>query len=245
MGFHFAQVVAELIEGVGMLGDTEARQKNLVNMACGPAVDLGAGVLEDFHQADHACVMNLDARDASGSLLDGVSQTLQKRKVGMHVQRFGLKGSEAVADCLKALPHIMEMLRPFFKAEIAQVVRAELVAQESGELLVLFEECVFAVGAENVMLVVDSVQDSVKLATRSFGQAYAEDLVDLLVADAPETDFAGAFEDFADREGGLEDKVATVFDLGQGVNPVQVHLCCSRRKNLGSAPGSNTPVACG
>jgi len=152
----------------------------------------------------------------------------------MHVEPFGLKGGVVVRDCLKTLPHGVEMFQAFFEAKIGHVVRAELVAQESGELLVLFEEGILKVGAENVVAVLDPIEDGVKLAAKPFGQAYAENLGDLLAGHALETDFAGAFEDFADREVLLENEVATVFNLGQGVGPAHVHLLALAAGELGA-----------
>jgi hypothetical protein len=40
---------------------------------------------------------------------------------------------------LKLFPHRVEVIQPFAEAEVAQIVRAQLVAQEAGELLVLSE----------------------------------------------------------------------------------------------------------
>ena len=48
--------------------------------------------------------------------------------------------------------------RPFLQSEVGEVVGAELVAQEGGELFVLLEEAVLPVGAEDVMAVFDSMK---------------------------------------------------------------------------------------
>ena len=59
------------------------------------------------------------------------------------------------------------MAETFLQAEIRQVVRADFIAQERGELLVLLDECVLPVRPENVMAVFDLFDDGVELALES------------------------------------------------------------------------------
>ena len=58
----------------------------------------------------------------------------------MDVEPLGLEAGEAIGDGLEPFPHGLEMIQPFLQAEVAQVVGEQFVAQEAGELLVLFEE---------------------------------------------------------------------------------------------------------
>ena len=51
------------------------------------------------------------------------------------------------------------MVEAFLQAEVAQVVGAEFIAQETGELFVLFEEGVLPVRPEDVMAVFDLVDN--------------------------------------------------------------------------------------
>ena len=66
----------------------------------------------------------------------------------MDVEPLGLAIGETIGDGLESLAHGIEMMEPFLQAEIAQIVGTQFVAQESGELLILFEEGVFPIGAE-------------------------------------------------------------------------------------------------
>ena len=50
------------------------------------------------------------------------------------------------------------MFEAFLEPEVSEIVGAEFVAQEGGELLVLFEESIFPVGAEDMMPVLDLLQ---------------------------------------------------------------------------------------
>jgi len=68
------------------------------------------------------------------------------------------------------------MAEAFLQAEVRQVVRADFIAQERGELLVLFDESVLPVRPENVMTVFDLLQRSVQLALQLLRDAAAEDL---------------------------------------------------------------------
>ena len=82
----------------------------------------------------------------------------------MDIEALSLETSEAVSNGLKSCAHVVEMIEPFLQTEIAQVIGAKLVAEEAGELLVLFEEGVLPVGAEDVMAMLDLIDDGGELA---------------------------------------------------------------------------------
>ena len=136
----------------------------------------------------------------------------------------GLEAGEAVGDGLESLAHGVEMVESLLQAEVAQIVGAEFVAQEAGELLVLFEEGVFPVGAEDVMAMLDLVDDRCEFAAQAFVQADAEDLADPVGRQPPEADLAAALEDLVNGKVAFEDEIAAVLDLRDGVEPRQVHL---------------------
>jgi hypothetical protein len=52
----------------------------------------------------------------------------------------------------------------------------------------------------------------------------AEDLTDAVGREAPQADLAAALEDLVDGKVTLENEVATVLNLGDGVEAGQVHL---------------------
>src|SRR5438552_1659632 len=108
------------------------------------------------------------------------------------------------------------MLQTFLEPEVAEVVGAELVAQEGGELLVLFEESIFPVGAEDMMAVLDLLQCGVELAWQAAGEAGAEDFRDLLSRKAPQPQLARALEEAMDGEEAFEDELSAVLALGDG-----------------------------
>ena len=116
-----------------------------------------------------------------------------------------------------------EMVQAFLQAEVGQVVGAGLGAQISGELLVLLDEGIAIVGAKDMVAVLDLFDDRVQLALQLFGDALPEDLGDLVGRHAPHADFAAAFEDLVDGKVALEDEVAAVFDLADGIEATQVH----------------------
>ncbi len=93
------------------------------------------------------------------------------------------------------------MIESLLQAEVAQVVGAEFVAQEAGELLVLLEKRMFPVRSENMMAVLDLIDHRGQFAAQSLIQADAEDLADAVCRQPPQTDFATALEDVVDREG--------------------------------------------
>src|SRR5712691_7568008 len=113
----------------------------------------------------------------------------------MDVEALGLESGETVGDDLELFPHGVEMIESFLQAEVAQVIRAKLVAEEAGELLVLFEEGVLPVGAEDVMAMLDLIDDGGKFPSQPFIEPHAEDLADPVRRQPPQADFAASFKD--------------------------------------------------
>ena len=68
-----------------------------------------------------------------------------------------------------------------------------------------------------MMAVLDLLQRRVELALEFLGQAGAEDLGDLVSGHPPQTHLAGTLEDFVDREVPLEDEIAAILNLLDGV----------------------------
>lgn len=83
--------------------------------------------------------MDFDAGIAHRADGDGKSDSLEQGKVHVHVEALCLKASKAIGDGLKPFPHRVEMIQPLAEPKVAQIVRAQLVAQEAGELFVLSE----------------------------------------------------------------------------------------------------------
>src|SRR5437879_12827583 len=105
------------------------------------------------------------------------------------------------------------MFEAFLEPEVSEIVGAEFVAQEGGELLVLFEESIFPVGAEDMMAVLDLLQGGVELAWQSAGEAGAEDVCELLGGETPEPQLTTAHDEAGDGKVAPEGEVATVLHL--------------------------------
>src|SRR5207245_1677691 len=103
------------------------------------------------------------------------------------------------------------------EAEVVEVVRADFVAQERCEFLVLSHEGVLPVRAEDVMPVLDPFDRGEELAPEASSQPDAEDLADAVGGQAPEPHLASPLEDLVDGKVALENEIATVFDLGNGI----------------------------
>jgi len=89
--------------------------------------------------------------------------------------------------------------------------------RQGQELLILFEEAALEVGAEDVMAVLDLVDDRGQLAMHPATDPLAEDRGDLVSAEPPQADLAAALEQLVDGKVTLEDEVAAVLDLRDGV----------------------------
>ena len=224
VAFEFAQIVAELVQAVGFRGELEGGEDGLVNLFGGPAADGIAAMQQHLQQADDPGVVDFDAGIADRADGDGQGDPLQQREVHMDVEALRLEAGEAVGDGLEPFAHGIEMIEAFLQAEVAQVVGAEFVAQEAGELFVLFEEGVFPVGAEDVMAVLDLIDDGGEFPAQPLVQPDAEDLADAVGRQPPQADLATALEDLVDGEVAFEDEVPAVLDLRDGVEARQVHL---------------------
>jgi hypothetical protein len=65
---------------------------------------------------------------------------------------------------LERLADGIQMVQSFLEPEVGEVVGAQLVAQERGEFLILLEEGVLEVGAEDMMAMLDLIDDGGELA---------------------------------------------------------------------------------
>jgi len=185
MRFELAQVVAELVEAVGFIGEVEGGQDGLVDFLRGPTTDLSAAMQKDLEKANDARIVDFEARMADRADGDRPGNALQQRKVDMDVEPLGLEAGEADDDGLEFLTHLVEMVQALLETEVVEVVGAELVAQKCQELLILPENGVPEVDREHMMAMRDLIDDGVKLAPVLAVHAGAEDLGNLVGRQPP------------------------------------------------------------
>ena len=63
VGFHLAQIVAQLVQGVALGVKAIGPQYPWVQLIGAPGGDAGAGMNHDLHESDQASVVHLDAWD--------------------------------------------------------------------------------------------------------------------------------------------------------------------------------------
>ena len=122
MAFEFAQVVAQLVDGVACVGELEGAEDSLMDLLGGPAADVAAAVQEDLEEADDARIVQLDAGIADCADGDGEGETLKQREVYMDFEPLRLEAGEAICDGLEPLAHGMEMIQSLPEMEIGEVV---------------------------------------------------------------------------------------------------------------------------
>ena len=83
----------------------------------------------------------------------------------MDVEALRLKARKTVGDDLELLADGVEMIESLVQPEVAQIVGANLIAEEAGELFILLP-----VSAEDVMAMLDLLDDGGELAAQSFVQ---------------------------------------------------------------------------
>ena len=66
MALELSQIVAELIEAVGFIGEVEGGQEGVVDFLRGPTADLSATMQQDFEKADDARVLAIPISELPG-----------------------------------------------------------------------------------------------------------------------------------------------------------------------------------
>src|SRR3954464_7599292 len=135
----------------------------------------------------------------------------------MDVEPVRLVAGETAGDGLKRLADRIQMVQSFPKAEVVEVVGAQFVAQEGRELFILPQHRALEVGAEDMMAMLDLIDDGGELAAHPAVEAGAEDRNDLVGSEPPQTEFAAALEQIVNRKVALEDNVAAILDLADGI----------------------------
>src|SRR5271165_3521526 len=122
MPFELAQVVAQLVEAVGLLCEIKGGEDGVVDLPGRPATDLRAAMEENLEQAHDARLMDFDAGIADGADSERVGKALEEGKVDMAVEPFCLEAGEAVGDRLEGCAYGVEMVEPLPQAEVVEVV---------------------------------------------------------------------------------------------------------------------------
>ena len=140
VALELAQVVAQLVQTIGVLTHLKGGDDGTVDLLGVPAAELTAAMQEDFEQADDAGVVNLDAGIADRADGDRKGEALQQREVDMDIEPLRLEIGEARGDGLEALANGLEMVQSLLETEVGEVVGDQLVAQEGGDLSYCFRK---------------------------------------------------------------------------------------------------------
>jgi hypothetical protein len=98
----------------------------------------------------------------------------------VNVEPLRLEGGEVAGDGLELFADRLEMVQAFLETEVVEIVGAQFVAQEGGELLVLLQERVLEIGAKDMVTMLDLIDDGGKLAGQPTMEALTEDRGDLV-----------------------------------------------------------------
>ena len=195
----------------------------LMDLGGAPSGHLSAAMEQNFHQPNHAGVVDLDPWDFAFARYYGQGQALEQSEIDMHVEGLSLESTVTVGDLTEHLAHNGEVLKRFLQMKVREVIAAHFTSEESKKLLVLFDKGVLEIGAQDVMTVLDSLQGSVQLALELFGDALTEELRDFVSRQQQKPQLAGALKEVSNGEVALKDEVAAVLDLADGVEAREVH----------------------
>jgi hypothetical protein len=138
---------------------------------------LSATMEQNFHQPNHASVVDLDPWDFVFARHNRPGQPLEQSEIDMHVEGLSLERGEAVGE---KLTHSGEVIERFRQMKVSEVVAAHFAPEESEKLLVLFDKGVLEVGSQDVMTVLDSLKGRMQLALELFADALTEELRDFV-----------------------------------------------------------------
>ncbi|HVN24115.1 MAG TPA: hypothetical protein VMT71_09085 [Syntrophorhabdales bacterium] len=189
----------------------------------GEALDLVGGMEEDFHEAHHAGILDLDAGYAGGARGNRQGQALEQGDIEMDVEGGCLKASKPVMHRMEDLFHPRQTLRSLFEMNVGKSIAAGFNPEERPELLVVLGEGMLAIGPEHVMALRQAIEGRRELATEASRKAVAEELGDGIGGNGGKSTFTGAFEQAVDGEMTVGNHIAAPRDPGDAGVPVQAH----------------------
>src|SRR4029453_18966240 len=192
-----------------------------MNLGGAPSGHLSAAVEQNFHQPNHASVVELNAGNFAFACHHRQGQALEQSEVHMHVEGLSLESREAVSDLTEDLTHRGEVIERFLQMKVSEVVAAHFASEEGEKLLVLFDKGVLEVGSQDVMTVLDSLQGRMHFALEFFADALTEELRDFVSGQKQKPQLAGALEEVSNGEVTPKDKVAAVLNLADGVEAMK------------------------
>lgn len=141
--------------------------------------------------------------------------------MAVDVQVGGLIGGKSIEDALAGLADLVQAIEALFQVQVGQAIGEQFQAQVSAPFLILPEETVFPIGAEDMTTVLDVLQDRLQFAVEMPADAVAEDLADPISGKAVETQLAATLKDVSDGPVALEDDIPAVFQLLDGPGAAQ------------------------
>lgn len=90
--------------------EAEAGKNRLVDLGGAPSQDLGAGVQQHLHEAEHAGIVDFDTGDSARGGGDRQGEALEQAKIHVDVKRLSLKGREAVGNGGQSAADLVEII---------------------------------------------------------------------------------------------------------------------------------------
>ena len=156
MGLHLAQVISQLINGV--IGQVVGGNYFIMDKGRGPAINTGAGMHHGLHKSDHSRILNLYPGDACPGTGDGQGHFLKQWKVKMNIEGTGLQGGKTIENVAGGFPNPGQVMKGLWYAQVGRIVAADLHPEEGTKFLILFNQRVFEIGAQNMMALLNTLE---------------------------------------------------------------------------------------
>ena len=118
MPFELAQVIAQLVEAVGLLREVERGEDGMMDLPGRPTTDLRTAMQENLEQAHDTRLMDFEAGIANGTDGDRTGEALEQWEVDVAVEPFRLEAGKAIGDHLEGGAHRVELIEPLAKGRI-------------------------------------------------------------------------------------------------------------------------------
>ena len=92
----------------------------------------------------------------------------------MNIERVCLEARKSIKDCDRPFPNQWQIGERLSNPQIRSVIAADLHSQEGTELLILFYEGAFKIGAQGMVSLIETLKNYLEFSIETFGDSVSE-----------------------------------------------------------------------